>query len=77
MSPSDMLDDDTLNIGRVIAIEAQLDQMRNQNEATHQLLQDVLDKFSSVTKPFATCSAEVDLDLPRSKQKLLEALLPP
>jgi len=36
MSPSDMIED------RVRAIEATMDEMKSQHEATHQLLQDVL-----------------------------------
>jgi hypothetical protein len=44
MSPSDMIDDSD-HIGRVLALEAAVDGMRSQNEATHQLLQDVLDKL--------------------------------
>jgi len=46
MSPSDMLEDSLIHIGCILAIEATVDDMRSQNEATHRLLQDVLDKLS-------------------------------
>ena len=41
-----MLDDSPVHIDCVIAIEATMDEMRSQHEATHQLLQDVLDRLS-------------------------------
>jgi len=47
MSPSDMHDDEPVYVNRVIALEAQLDEIKNQSEATHQMLQDVLLKLSS------------------------------
>jgi len=46
MSPSDMLEDSPIHIDCILAIEATVDDMRSQNEATHRLLQDVLDKLS-------------------------------
>ena len=46
MLPSDMLNDSPVCIDHVIAIKATMDEMRSQHEATHQLLQDVLDRLS-------------------------------
>jgi len=45
MSPSDMLEDSPIHVNRILAIEATVDDMRSKNEATHRLLQDVLDKL--------------------------------
>ena len=45
MSPSDMYDDSPVHIDCVIAIEATMDEMRSQYKATHQLLQDVLNRL--------------------------------
>ena len=45
MSPSDMLKDGLIHINRILTIEATVDDMRSQNEATHRLLQDVLNKL--------------------------------
>jgi len=45
MSPSDMFEDSLIHVDRILAIEAMVDDMRSQNEATHRLLQDVLDKL--------------------------------
>jgi len=42
MSPSDMIEDKPVHMDRVCAIEATMDKMKSQHEATHQLLQDVL-----------------------------------
>src|SRR5205807_5809142 len=43
--PSDMTDD-AAHIGRVLALETAMDEMKSQNEATHHLLQSVLDRLS-------------------------------
>jgi hypothetical protein len=51
MSPSDMLEDNAASISRVDAIEAQLEEIRNHNQATHQLLQDVLTRLNPVVPP--------------------------
>ena len=40
-----MLEDSPIHVDRILAIEATVDDIRNQNEATHRLLQDVLDKL--------------------------------
>ena len=45
MSPSDMFKNSLVHVDRILAIEATVDGMRSQNEATHRLLQDVLDKL--------------------------------
>jgi len=45
MSPSDMLEDSLIHIDRILAIKAMVDDMRSQNEATHRLLQDILNKL--------------------------------
>ena len=50
MSPSDMLEDSPIHVDRILAIEATVDDMRSQNEATHRLLQDVLDKLGPTQK---------------------------
>jgi len=42
MLPSDMIEDQPVHMDRVCAIEATMDEMKSQHEATHQLLQDVL-----------------------------------
>jgi len=42
MLPSDMIEDQPVHMDRVHAIEATMDEMKSQHEATHQLLQDVL-----------------------------------
>jgi len=39
MSPSDMIDDRLVHMDRVLAIEATMDEMKSQHEATHQLLE--------------------------------------
>jgi len=46
MSPSDMFEDSPIHVNCILAIEATVDDMTSQNEATHRLLQDVLDKLS-------------------------------
>jgi len=48
MSPSDMINDRPVSMDRVIAIEATMDEMRSQHEATHQMLQDVLTRLGPV-----------------------------
>ena len=40
-----MLEDSLIHVDRILAIEVTVDDMRSQNEATHRLLQDVLDKL--------------------------------
>jgi len=42
MSPSDMIEDQLVHMYCVRAIEATMDEMKSQHEATHQLLQDIL-----------------------------------
>jgi len=42
MSPSDMIEDQPVHMDHVHAIEATMDEMKSQHEATHQLLQDIL-----------------------------------
>jgi len=42
MLPSDMIEDQLVHMDRVRAIEATMDKMKSQHEATHQLLRDVL-----------------------------------
>ena len=46
MSPSNMIKDSLIHVDHILAIEAMVDNMRSQNEATHRLLQDVLNKLS-------------------------------
>jgi len=46
MLPSDMFKNSLVNVDRILAIKATIDDMRSQNEATHRLLQDILDKLS-------------------------------
>jgi hypothetical protein len=45
MSPSDMFEDSPVHVDRILAIEATVDDMRSKNEATHQLLRDILDRL--------------------------------
>jgi len=45
MSPADMFEDSLVHVDHIKAIKATVDDMRSQNEATHRLLQDVLDKL--------------------------------
>ena len=45
MSPSDMIEDQPVHMDRARAIEATMDEMKSQHEATHQLLQDVLTRL--------------------------------
>jgi len=45
MSPSDMIDDWPVHMERIVAIEATMDKMKSQHEATHQLLQDLLTRL--------------------------------
>jgi len=45
MSPSDMFKNSPIHVNCILAIEATVDDMRSQNEATHRLLQDILDKL--------------------------------
>jgi len=40
-----MFKNSLVHVDRILAIEATVDGMRSQNEATHRLLQDVLDKL--------------------------------
>jgi len=42
MLPSDMIEDQPVHMEHIRAIEATMDEMKSQHEATHQLLQDVL-----------------------------------
>jgi len=46
MSPSDMFKNSPVHVDHILVIEATVDDMRSQNEATHRLLQDILDKLS-------------------------------
>jgi len=46
MSPSDMIEDQPVHMDHVRAIEATMDEMKSQPEATHQLLQDILARLS-------------------------------
>ena len=46
MSPSDMVEDDALHIGRAQAIENRLDEVLNDNLTTCQLLRDILAKLN-------------------------------
>ena len=46
MSPSDMFEDSPVHVNCILAIEATVDNMRSQNEATHRLLQDILNRLS-------------------------------
>jgi len=60
MSPSDMIEDQPVHMDRVRAIEATIDEMKSQHEATHQLLQDVLARLGptqaqNVQDPLPTC----------------------
>jgi len=41
-----MFEDSPIHVNHILAIEATVDDMRSQNEATHRLSQDVLDKLS-------------------------------
>jgi len=73
MSPSDMFEDSPIHVDRILAIKATVDDMRNQNEATHRLLQDVLDKLSpaqarNVPDPIRppTCSSARSSPIPTS-----------
>jgi len=43
-----MIDDQPVSMNRVIAIEATMDKMKSQHEATHQMLQDVLTRLGPV-----------------------------
>ena len=45
MSHSEMLEDSPVHVGRVIALENAMDEMKSQNDATHRLLQDILSKL--------------------------------
>jgi len=45
MSPSDMFKDSPVHVDCILAIEAMVDNMRSQNEATHRLLQGVLNRL--------------------------------
>ena len=47
MSPSDMIEDQPVHMDCVRTIEATMDKMKSQHEATHQLLQDVLARLGS------------------------------
>jgi len=48
MSPSNIIDDRPVSMNRVITIEATMDKMKSQHEATHQMLQDVLTRLGPV-----------------------------
>jgi len=43
-----MIDDRPVSMDRVITIEATMDEMKSQHEATHQMLQDVLTRIGPV-----------------------------
>ena len=45
MLPSDMINDQLVHMDHVHAIEATMDEIKSQHEATHQLLQDVLTRL--------------------------------
>ena len=48
MSPSDMIDDQPVYMNRVATIEATMDEMKSQHEATHQLLQNLIARLGPV-----------------------------
>jgi len=57
-----MIEDQPVHMDRVCAIEATMDEMKSQHEATHQLLQDVLARLGpvqaqNVQDPLPTCPA--------------------
>ena len=52
-----MIEDQLVHMDRVCAIEATMDEMKSQHEATHQLLQDVLARLGPVRgTPYASDS---------------------
>jgi len=62
MSPSDMINDRPVHMDCVVTIEATMDEMKSQHEATHQLLQDLLTRLGptqaqNVQEPLPTCPA--------------------
>jgi len=62
MSPSYMIEDQLVHMDHVRTIEATMDEMKSQHEATHQLLQDVLTRLGpaqaqNVQDPLLTCPA--------------------
>ena len=62
MSPSDIIDDQLVHMDCIITIEATMDEMKSQHEATHQLLQDLLARLGpaqaqNVQDPLLTCPA--------------------
>jgi len=57
-----MIDDQPVHMDRIVAIEATMDKMKSQHEATHQLLQDLLARLSptqaqNMQDPLLTCPA--------------------
>jgi len=68
-----MFEDSPIHIDCILAIEATVDDMRSQNEATHRLLQDVLDKLGpaqarNVPNPIRppTCGSAQSSPIPTS-----------
>ena len=70
MSPSDMFDDSSVHINHIIAIEATMDEMRSQHKATHQLLQDVLDRLS----PAQAQNVQGSIPMPPAHQSPMPSL---
>ena len=64
-----MQDDDVVHVSRVLAIEAQLDEVSNQSRATHELLQDFLSKLNPEVAPTSP-------QLPSNSRKSSMASLP-
>ena len=62
MSPSNMLEDSPIHVDHILAIEATVDDMRSQNEATYRLLQDVLNRRISTALAGMTYRRPVDTD---------------
>ena len=79
MSPSDMVEDDTLHISRAQAIENRLDEVLNDNLTTRQLLRDVLAKLNPETPLTALPQRPVTTSVPppsRSTNSLKPAFPP-
>ena len=74
-----MLDDDTVHIGRVLAIENRMEELIINNQATHNLLQDVLAKLNpetSSTKPQTPSRRPSSTSTPASGNRSKNSLKP-
>ena len=78
------MDDSPVDANRVLALEVTIDQMRNQNDATHQLLQDLLERLGpapaqnvQTRQPFSPNPSSTPISSAGRKKVSLKPSFPP